>query len=84
MNPNFRKEINIKNKSEIITGSTSGIGLSLTQHLAGEGCHIMLNGFDDRHEIENLQQELSAHNRITVLYSDADMTNPEQIEAMVQ
>jgi 3-hydroxybutyrate dehydrogenase len=74
----------MKNKSAIITGSTSGIGLSLAQHLAGEGCHIMLNGFGDRQEIENLQQELSSQNQVTVLYSDADMTNPEQIEGMVQ
>lgn len=42
----------MKNKSAIITGSTSGIGLSLAQHLAKGGCHIMLSGFGDRHEIE--------------------------------
>lgn len=74
----------MKNKSAIITGSTSGIGLSLAQHLAKEGCHIMLNGFGERHEIENLQQELSEQNQVRVLYSDADMTVPEQIVEMVQ
>jgi 3-hydroxybutyrate dehydrogenase len=74
----------MKNKSAIITGSTSGIGLTIARYLAKEGCHIMLNGFGDRHEIENLQQKLSAQNKVRVLYSDADMTNPEQIAGMVQ
>jgi len=71
-------------KSAIITGSTSGIGLVIARRLAECGCSIMLNGFGDRNEIETLQQEIAAQNRVQVLYSNADMTNPDQIAHMVQ
>ncbi len=74
----------MKNKTAIITGSTSGIGLSLARHLAQTGCHIMLNGFGDRQEIKNIQEELSEQNQVKVLYSDADMTVPDQIVEMVR
>ncbi len=74
----------MKKKSAIITGSTSGIGLSIARHLAKAGCNIMLNGFGDRDEIDSLQKELSEKNQVKALYSDADMTVPEQINTMVQ
>jgi 3-hydroxybutyrate dehydrogenase len=44
----------LKNKSAIVTGSTSGIGLAIAQTLAGEGCHILFNGFGDRATIDAL------------------------------
>lgn len=74
----------MENKSAIITGSTSGIGLAIARHLAEAGFNIMLNGFGDRDEIDSLQKELSEKDQVKVLYSDADMTVPEQINAMVQ
>jgi 3-hydroxybutyrate dehydrogenase len=74
----------MKNKSAVITGSTSGIGLAIARHLAEAGCNIMLNGFGERDEIDSLQKELSEQNQVKVIYSDADMTVPEQINTMVQ
>jgi 3-hydroxybutyrate dehydrogenase len=71
-------------KSAIITGSTSGIGLAIARHLAKNGCRIMLNGFGDRREIEKLQQEIAAEHRVEVLYSDADMTDPDRIAGMIR
>ncbi len=71
-------------KSAVITGSTSGIGLTIARHLAGAGCSIMLNGFGERSEIEALQQEISSQNQVRVLYSDADMTDAGQIADMIQ
>jgi 3-hydroxybutyrate dehydrogenase len=71
-------------KSAIITGSTSGIGLTIARHLAGAGCSIMLNGFGAPREIESLRQEISAQNQVQVLYSGADMTDPGQIVDMIR
>ncbi len=64
-------------KRALVTGSTSGIGLAIARALAGEGARVTLNGFGDPGEIARLREELDAD------YSDADLTRPEAIEAMM-
>jgi 3-hydroxybutyrate dehydrogenase len=64
-------------KTALITGSTSGIGFAIARALAGEGARVILNGLGDPAEIARLQSELAAG------YSDADLTKPDAIEAMM-
>jgi len=73
----------LSGKSAIITGSTSGIGLSIARKLAAEGANVMLNGFGDAGEIEATREEIANGHNIKVLYNPADMTKPNQIEDMV-
>jgi 3-hydroxybutyrate dehydrogenase len=70
-------------KSAIVTGSTSGIGLSIARKLAADGANIMLNGFGDASEIEKTREEIANGHNIKVLYNPADMTKPKEIEDMV-
>ena len=44
----------------LVTGSTSGIGLSIAGELAAKGMNIVLNGFGDAAEIEALRERLAA------------------------
>ena len=37
----------LKQKSAIVTGSTSGIGLGIARAFAEQGADVMLNGFGD-------------------------------------
>ena len=74
----------LKGKSALITGSTSGIGRGIAEALADQGVNVMLNGFGDAAEIEVLRRDLEARSGAKALYSPADMTRPDQIEAMVQ
>ena len=67
----------------VVTGSTSGIGLQIAQSFAATGCNVMLNGFGDADAIELLRQQMSEAGG-QVEYSAADMTQPAQIEAMIQ
>ena len=74
----------LQQKSAIVTGSTSGIGLGIARGLAEQGADIMLNGFGDAHEIEFTRAELQRQYGVKVRYSAADMSQPEQIRAMAE
>ena len=74
----------LKGKAAIVTGSTSGIGLGIARALAGAGADVMLNGFGDAAAIEQLRAGLAQEFGVKVAYSGADMSQPEQINAMVQ
>ncbi|MGD9650102.1 MAG: 3-hydroxybutyrate dehydrogenase [Dongiaceae bacterium] len=68
----------LKNKTALITGSTSGIGLGIAEAMAAEGAKVVLNGFGDKAEIENLRKKLKAE------YHPADMTKPDEIADMMR
>ena len=70
-------------KTALVTGSTSGIGLGIARTLAAQGANLVLNGFGDPHAIETLRRELSDEHDVQVRYDGADMSQPEQIERMM-
>ncbi|MBO9713584.1 3-hydroxybutyrate dehydrogenase [Sphingomonas sp.] len=74
----------LKGKSAIVTGSTSGIGLAYAKALAAEGAGVMINGFGDAAAIETERANLATISGAKALYDAADMTRPDQIEAMVK
>jgi 3-hydroxybutyrate dehydrogenase len=74
----------LKQKSAIVTGSTSGIGLGIARAFAAQGADVMLNGFGNADEIEFTRRQLQEEFGVKVLYSGADMSRPEQIRAMAQ
>ena len=74
----------LRGKSALVTGSTSGIGLGIAEAFAREGVNLVINGFGDAKEIEQLRQRLETEHQITALYDGADMSKPDQIRAMVQ
>lgn len=74
----------LKGKNAVVTGSTSGIGLGIAEGFAKEGINLVLNGFGDAAEIEKLRAGLASKFGVKVLYDGADMSKPEQIEAMMR
>ncbi len=74
----------LKQKSAIVTGSTSGIGLGIARAFAEQGADVMLNGFGDAQEIEFTRTELQRQFGVKVRYSGADMGQPAQIRAMAE
>ena len=70
----------LKNKTALVTGSTSGIGLGIAKALARQGANIVLNGFGD---IEGPKAEIAALG-VKVAYHGADMSRVDQIEDMVK
>lgn len=70
-------------KVALVTGSTSGIGLGMATALAEAGATVMLNGLGDQGEIEKTRAALAEKTGRTILFDGADMTKPDEIEAMV-
>jgi len=69
----------LKGKTALVTGSTSGIGLGIAKALAAQGANIVLNGFGDA---DGPQAEIAALG-VPVAYHGADMSQPDQIAAMM-
>jgi 3-hydroxybutyrate dehydrogenase len=74
----------LEGKIALVTGSTSGIGLGIARALAAEGADIMLNGFGDANEIEKLRAGLAEEFKVKVAYDGADLSKPDQVEAIVK
>jgi 3-hydroxybutyrate dehydrogenase len=74
----------LENKSAIVTGSTSGIGLGIARAFAQQGADVMLNGFGQADEIEFTRSELQREFGVKVLYLGSDMSRPQQIRAMAE
>jgi len=73
----------LKGKSAIVTGSTSGIGRGIAHALAKEGVNVMTNGFGDTPEtIATVKSEITAFG-VKADYNPADVSKPEQIDAMI-
>jgi 3-hydroxybutyrate dehydrogenase len=67
----------LKGKTALVTGSTSGIGLAVARAFAAKGASIVLNGFGEPEEIEQLMSELGAR------HIGANLTDPAAIENMM-
>jgi 3-hydroxybutyrate dehydrogenase len=74
----------LKQRAAIVTGSTSGIGLGIARALAQNGADVMLNGFGEAQAIEMVRADLQRQYGVRVLYSNADMSRPEEIRAMAE
>ena len=74
----------LKNKTALVTGSTSGIGLGIARAFAREGANVILNGFGDAAEIESLRAGIESNSGVEARYDGADMSKPDAIEAMMK
>jgi 3-hydroxybutyrate dehydrogenase len=73
----------LKDKVAVVTGSTSGIGLALAKTYAGQGCHVVINGFGDAAAIEAERTGIEKEFGVRALYSPADMSKADEIAGMI-
>jgi 3-hydroxybutyrate dehydrogenase len=73
----------LQGRTAIVTGSTSGIGLGVARALAAEGANVLLNGFGDAAEIERTRAGLAVEHGVDVLYSAADLSQPDAVREMM-
>ena len=73
----------LKGKTALVTGSTSGIGKGIAEVLADAGANIVLNGFGNSGEIETIRADLERRSGARAVYDGADLSNAQQIIAMM-
>ncbi|WP_260706579.1 3-hydroxybutyrate dehydrogenase [Edaphobacter flagellatus] len=71
-------------KRALITGATSGIGLSIAEEIAKQGADIVLSGFGTVIEIEALKQRLHEHYGVYVIHIAADLSIGEQCRMLAE
>jgi 3-hydroxybutyrate dehydrogenase len=74
----------LRNKSAVVTGSTSGIGLGIAKGLARQGVNILINGFGEADALRAMCSEMAQDFDVKVIYSGADMSRPAEIREMVR
>ena len=75
---------NLRGKSAIVTGSTSGIGLGIARALAEAGVNVMFNGFGSSSDFDRFREVLEEDNGIKTAFSGADMSNESDIGKMIE
>jgi 3-hydroxybutyrate dehydrogenase len=74
----------LKGRVAVVTGSTSGIGLGIARALAAEGCDIMMNGFGDPSEIEEIRAGVENVFGVKALFNGADLSKSDQCEQLIK
>ena len=70
------------NKTVLITGSTSGIGLGIANQFAKEGYNIMFHGLETNGA--EISKEVGDKHQVKVAFSNANLLQSEAIDALIE
>jgi 3-hydroxybutyrate dehydrogenase len=73
----------LRDRTAVITGSTSGIGLGLAEAFATAGYRLVINGIATPEEALLLTHRLEEQHQTQVFYHPANLADPEQCTALI-
>lgn len=71
-------------KVALVTGGAKGIGAAICRELASEGCDVVINFLTSEKEAMSLASELSAKYDVKAIAINCDVSNEDQVDAMVK
>lgn len=75
--------MDLKGKSALVTGSTSGIGLEIARAFAAEGLSVTINGLSAPDKGGDICDGFSREFGVNARFSGANMMKPDEIETMI-
>lgn len=75
---------NLNNRTALVTGGNSGIGLAIAQRLARDGAHVVINGIVNDEEGTTVAQEIASTHGVNAHYVRADLRKPAEIESLIR
>lgn len=74
----------LSNKTAVITGSNSGIGLGIAWEMAKSGANVVLNSFTDHDDDHALAEKIATETGVNARYIQADMSKGDACRALIE
>ena len=76
-------DLNLRNKTVLITGGSKGIGLACAKEFAAEGCNLHLVS-RTKENLENAKKEIEEEHGVQTMIHSFDLSNSEHVDQLVK
>ena len=76
-------DLNLRNKTVLITGGSKGIGLACAKEFAAEGCNLHLVS-RTKEDLENAKKEIEAEHGVQIMIHVSDLSDSKNVDQLVK
>ena len=76
-------DLNLRNKTVLITGGSKGIGLACAKEFAAEGCNLHLVS-RTKEDLENAKKEIEAEHGVQIMIHVFDLSDSKNVDQLVE